>query len=191
MSFEPANKKLSIGSIDDHGISVTAQYNPKELQVDKTVPWSKVNQSNQSNNEGVHLEFTGAEGRSMTVELLFDGYEKNASVAGEIEKLEKLASVRIPTSKKGDERRPHRCTVSWGDQGLPRFDCVIESLSTKYTMFSSGGAPLRATCTVKLKEANVVSMAKASGGAAPAATPASGGGTGGTGGTGSGSGTGT
>jgi len=38
---------------------------------------------------------------------------------------------------------------------------VIESLSTKYMMFDDGGNPLRATCTVKLKEADVVSMGKA------------------------------
>ena len=53
-------------------------------------------------------------------------------------------------------RRPHHCVVSWGDRGLPKFQCVIESLSTKYTMFSSDGKPLRATCTVKLKEATSV-----------------------------------
>ena len=34
---------------------------------------------------------------------------------------------------------------------------VIESLSTKYSMFSSEGEPLRATCTVKLKEAKMKS----------------------------------
>ena len=67
-------------------IEVAAQYNPKELQIDKTIPWSKVNQANQSTTgnaatpkpsggTGIHLEFTGAEGRSMSVELLFDGYE--------------------------------------------------------------------------------------------------------------------
>ena len=73
--------------------------------------------------------------------------------------LETLASVRVPGSKKEDERRPHRCVVAWGEV-LSEFRCVIESLSTKYTMFSPEGKPLRATCVVKLKEADVVSMAK-------------------------------
>jgi len=39
---------------------------------------------------------------------------------------------------------------------VPTFKCVIESLSVKYTMFSDQGVPLRATCTVKLKEADTV-----------------------------------
>jgi hypothetical protein len=182
--FEKAKEKISLRSLDD-GTLVVAQYNPKELQVDKTVPWSKVNQSNQSNERGIHLEFTGAEGRSLTIELLFDGYEdggrttnkSNESVSELVTKLERLASVWKPESEKEDERRPHRCVAAWG-AALTDFRCVIESLSTKYTMFSSEGAPLRATCTVKLKEADVVSMAKGGGGAGggPGGSPRSGGG---------------
>ncbi|MFN0248798.1 MAG: hypothetical protein ACKV2T_18055 [Kofleriaceae bacterium] len=168
MSFEPAKEKLTIGSVDNSGLQVEAQYNPKELQVDKVIPWSKANQSNKTNDEGIHLEFGGAEGRTMTVEMMFDGYETNSSVAPKIKTLEDLASVITAAGEKEDERRPHRCTISWGKRGLPRFDCVIEHISTKYTMFSSEGVPLRATCTVKLKEANAVSAKKpaATGGAA-------------------------
>ena len=166
--FSPKVAKISIGSLDG-GPKVEAQYNPKELEISKTVPWSKVNEANKSNGkstqaQGIHLEFTGAEGRSLSVELLFDGYEKDAGGRGvDVEKavadLETLASVRVPGSKKEDERRPHRCVVTWGNV-LSEFRCVIESLSTKYTMFSPQGKPLRATCVVKLKEADVVSMAK-------------------------------
>lgn len=167
MSFAPAKAKLTIGSLDNTGISVSAQYNPKELQIDQSVPWSKKNAANQANSAeggsaqgGIELEFTGAEGRSMSVELLFDGYEggdRAVDVAGQIKKLETMAAVINPTSPDENLRRPHRCVISWGDRGMPSFKCVIESLSTKYSMFSSEGVPLRATCTVKLKEADKVS----------------------------------
>ena len=50
--------------------------------------------------------------------------------------------------------------VSWGGAKLPNFECVIESLSIKYSMFSSEGDPLRATATVKLKEAQAVDKKK-------------------------------
>jgi hypothetical protein len=55
---------------------------------------------------------------------------------------------------------------------VPTFKCVIESLSVKYTMFSDQGVPLRATCTVKLKEADTVTgqSQSASGGAAGGST---------------------
>ncbi len=162
-----ATGKISIQSLDD-GTLIEAQYNPKELQIDRTVPWSPTGEANKanageasSNNSGVHLEFTGAQGRTLSIEMLFDGYEKSAGagfsvdVAGEISKLEKLASVISPGSSKEDDRRPHWCVATWGTT-LRGFRCVIESLSTKYTMFDSGGKPLRATCTVKLKEADSV-----------------------------------
>lgn len=169
--FKPATAHLTIGSLDDTSVHVSAQYNPKELQVDKVIPWTKASQANKSNSQGIHLEFSGAEGRTMTIEMMFDGYEQNQSVAPKIGILEKLASV-IKVGKKEDERRPHRCTISWGDKNdrLPHFSCVIEHISTKYTMFSSDGVPLRATCTVKLKEADAVSAKKAN------PTPAGGGG---------------
>ena len=176
MSFEPAREKLTIGSLDqpDEAHTVRAQYNPKELQVDQSVPWKKPDSANktgsQKNNakdeDPIALEFTGAEGRTMTVELLFDGYELDAGpartlkVAGQIAILEALARVRDPKSSEEKMRRPHQCIVSWGARGLPAFQCVIESLSTKYTMFSSDGEPLRATCTVKLKEAHAVEKKK-------------------------------
>jgi hypothetical protein len=164
--FENNATKIFIRSLDT-GLTVTAQYNPKELQIDKSVPWSKVNEANKSNakstsTQGIHLEFTGAEGRSLSVELLFDAVEggnRSVDVAQNVSDLETLASVIEPGSPQEDKRRPHRCVCTWGTT-LDSFRCVIESLSTKYTMFDTDGTPLRATCTVKLKEADVVSMGK-------------------------------
>jgi hypothetical protein len=69
--------------------------------------------------------------------------------------------VLSPGDADETKRRPHLCVVKWGAT-VPKFTCVIESLSAKYTMFSDAGVPLRATCTVKLKEADTVT-GKASG----------------------------
>jgi len=173
--------KVTIASKDEPTLQVSAQYNPKELQVDRTVPWSPTGETNNANNDkqvvskhqGIHLEFTGAQGRSISVELLFDGYEKRAvgdfsvDVAGRVAILEQLASVREPGSNEEKLRRPHLCVVNWGST-LRAFQCVIESLSTKYTMFDEKGNPLRAVCTVKLKEADSVG-AKKEAAAAPTA----------------------
>jgi len=48
--------------------------------------------------------------------------------------------------------------IIWG--GLPAFEGVIESVGTKYTMFLPNGTPVRATCTVKFKEASRLSFKK-------------------------------
>jgi len=161
---------IFIGSLDpgETALTVEAQYNPKELQVDQNVPWQKKNQANKApkpgggsapkgDPAGIELEFTGAEGRSMTIELLFDGYETGTSVAPQVDMLYKLASVIKPGSTKEAERRPRKCVCTWGDT-VKAFSCVIASLSVKYTMFSEDGDPLRATCTVKLMEADALSL---------------------------------
>ncbi|MBL0219032.1 MAG: hypothetical protein IPQ07_34835 [Myxococcales bacterium] len=188
MSFKRATSKIRIGSLDvgggaegsDH--TVVAQYNPGTLEVSQNVPWKKPDAATQAGGQGgttgtaakpkskkdenyMALEFTGAEGRSITVEMLFDGYETDGemgdgvSVSDAVKRLEKLARVRDPSSDEDTLRRPHHCVVVWGGV-LPRFECVIESLTTKYTMFSPEGEPLRATCTVKLKEAKRVDKEK-------------------------------
>jgi hypothetical protein len=170
-AFQRARARLRIASIDTPGLRVEAQYNPKELQIDKSVSWVEHRPLNRTDRAGPaptpaptppgvsgdrsDLEFHHPPTRSMSIELLFDGYEKGRSVEREVEKLELLSSMKRPGSKKECERRPHHCIVVWGQvgNGVPPFLCVIETLTTKYTMWSSTGTPLRATCTVKLKEA--------------------------------------
>ncbi|HEY5933320.1 MAG TPA: hypothetical protein VIU61_01720 [Kofleriaceae bacterium] len=181
MNFRAAGAKISLISIDKGSLEVTAQYNPKELQVDQNVPWKKPDAATQAGQQAagggkskgpdenyMALEFTGAEGRTMTVELLFDSYQAGGasrpavSVQGEVAKLEEMARVMEPESQDEKKRRPHHLTVRWGGTMWEggRLDCVIESLSTKYSMFSTDGEPLRATCTVKLKEAKRVDKKK-------------------------------
>ena len=174
--------KLKITSFDEPMnplCTVEAQYNPKELQIDQNVPWKKPEAATQQGSakasasmadEPVTLEFVGAEGRTITLELLFDGYENGEMGAAEVAKnvaaLGALANVRQKGSTDEKMRRPHQCIVVWGTT-LPAFMCVIESFQTKYTMFSEAGAALRATCTVKLKEAAAVDRKAPSGGGAP------------------------
>jgi hypothetical protein len=176
MSFTKATARLHIGPVRTDevpgwgGQDIAGDYNPKELQVDKTVPWSKHSYSNKngdtakSDRGNLHLEFTGAEGRTMSIELMFDGYEQKQSVAEKVRQLELLTNVMHPMDNDENKRRPPLCLVAWGDKGLPTFKCVIESMSTKYTMFASDGTPLRATVTLKLKEADTLSTKDAESG---------------------------
>jgi hypothetical protein len=166
LAFLPARAKLWLGSLDNPKLEVRAQYNPKELQIDKQVPWeeskardnrSGPNRTERNRSVQSDLTFNGAPKRSMTVELLFDTYEiEGASVEPDIRRLEEMSSVQDPETRKPERRRPHHCIVAWGDSnfGMRPFRCVIESLAVKYTMWDHDGTPKRATCTVKLKEAH-------------------------------------
>lgn len=148
LPFQRAQAKLKIGSLDDPELFILAQYNPKELQIKQPVPWTE--------HDNRVVEFTGTKCRTMSFELLFDGYEGHHSVAWILDDLSALASVRDPTAPDEALLRPHRCVVTWGVAGIPPLRCVIESVVVKYTMLDTHGKPLRAIATIELKEADVV-----------------------------------
>lgn len=147
--FQPPSVKLSIGSCErgQQALLVRAQYNPKELDLEMPVPWTE-------HGDEV-VEFGHVVCRSLTVELLFDGFESQVSVQPELDVLVTLASPMRPIGHEHVPRRPHLCVVTWGERGIPPFRCVIESLSTKYVKFGGDGAPLRAIATLKLKEVDL------------------------------------
>jgi hypothetical protein len=151
-------EKLHFGSLDVPSLTVVAQYNPNQLQIDKQITWKRPERLSGSNpdvKKDDEVELPTAPTRSMNLELLFDGYEEHRSVQPEIDMLETMSSIREPGSKEAHLRRAHHCVVAWsGIAGARRFRCVIDSLSTKVTMFSPEGEPLRATCTLKLQEVN-------------------------------------
>jgi hypothetical protein len=154
---DAAVQKLTVYSLEGPRIVVSAMYNPKEISVDKSVPWAK---SPSSKGDAPMLEFTSADGRVMSFELMFDGFETGTNVhAAFVESLVRLANVQDPDGPE-DKRRPPRVGVKWGTGKLPEFQGVIESIGTKYTMFLADGTPVRATCHVKVREASRVSFAK-------------------------------
>jgi hypothetical protein len=148
--------RLVIGSLDNHRLHVEAQYNPKEIDLGITVSWEDhkgiQGRIPKKPEEVVDLEYKGLPPRTMSLELLFDGFEDNKSVEPMIRKLQELASPRDEHSTEKQMRRPHVCVVAWGNKEFPTFRCVIESIAVKYTMFGLDGRALRATCAVKLKE---------------------------------------
>lgn len=160
-------EKLYFGSLDVPDFTVVAQYNPKELQIDKQIQWKKPDRLQGGHPGSVdddELELPTAPTRSMTLELLFDGFEEHRSVQPEIDMLENMSSIREPGSKHAYLRRAHHCVVAWGGlDGARRFRCVIDALSTKVTMFSPKGLPLRAMCTLKLQEVKMLAKTDSAG----------------------------
>jgi hypothetical protein len=143
--------KLQITALDgEHaGQVLEAQFNPKELSVDRAVPWQQ-----QASKGPADLEFEQAEPARMSFELLFDGVEAATSVQPPIDKLTQFSSVETGL------HRPPRVKVTWGSAagGMPAFNGVIEAVSVRYVMFAPNGIPLRATVQVRLKQAAHVSV---------------------------------
>lgn len=150
-----AAAKLTITGIEQ-GATVHAQYNPKEISVDKSVPWQKAPTSLSDQPE---MTFSSAEGRLMSFELFFDTSKQGANVhTTHVAGLQALAMVMNPNGAE-DKKRPPRVKVAWG-AGLPDFEGVIESIATKYTMFLPSGIPVRAACAVTIREASRASFKK-------------------------------
>lgn len=158
----PIPLKCMIKNLDEPGKDIEAYFNPKELSVDKAVKWNN-HKSTKADNPV--LEFTDGEAKTLQVELLFDGYESETDVHKEyVEKL--LELTKIIKAKK----RPPMCIFLWGK--APSFMGVIESLSTKYTMFLPNGTPVRATVTVKMKQADALAVGSKEGDSKKKAGPA-------------------
>jgi len=155
-SIKDPLSKLKIIPVDEGPLTrtVIAQFNPKEVQIDKSVGWT----DQPTPTGSIGLQYTGGKGaRSISLELLFDRSEvKGESVRGDLDALHALTmNVGAGIAKK----RPPLVLVLWGDSmdhSIPNFPAVIESLSVKFQMFSTDGRVIRATATVKLKEAGTI-----------------------------------
>lgn len=120
-------------------------FNPKEITIDKTVPW---NPHKNTEGDAPTLEFTAGQPKTLACELMFDMFEEAGDVhAKYIKELEKFAL--IDSSKK----RPPLLEFFWGSN-FPLFKGVIEGLNVKYTLFLPDGTPCRATVNLKMKQAN-------------------------------------
>src|SRR5262245_18391268 len=142
----PRPTKCIIRNLDKND-QVEAYFNPKELGINKEVPW---NQHKSSESNIPILEFTDAKPKTLSIELLFDGFENQEDVyAKYIRKLETFTEIVDATSK---TRPPMRMSI-WG-KTFPSFMGVIPSIDSKFTMFLNDGTPVRVTVTLKMTQAD-------------------------------------
>src|SRR5687768_14947937 len=125
-------QKLTIKSIDpDDGKKIIANFNPKEIQITKKVPWQK---HKASKGDSPTLEFTEAEAETAQLELFFDTYEERKDVYEEYV-VGLRAMCLVNDTAKGEKKRPPQVMVIWGDKKFLNFKGVITNLAVKYTMF--------------------------------------------------------
>jgi hypothetical protein len=123
--------------------SLDVMFNPKELSIDKGVPWKK---HDASEADQPIMEYTASDPKTLACELTFDGYEQRASVKGHVDTLESMMLVDK------ELKRPPMVTFTWGT-ALQTFQGVITKLGVKYTMFLGDGTPVRATVSFAMTQA--------------------------------------
>jgi hypothetical protein len=128
--------------------SIPFQFNPKELSIQKSAKWER-KPARPSRTAGPP-EFTGADPCKLTVEVFFDATAKDSG--GVVAAVEKLFACCIPTLKTVGTKKalPPLVIFHWGQ--TTSFPGFITQVGAKYTLFSSDGTPIRATCSVSMEE---------------------------------------
>ena len=134
-----ALEKAIISNLDA-GEDIEVLFNPKEYVIEKKTPWSEVNVFGM---DSPPVQFTIGERKRLTMELFFDTSEEKTDVREHTNKIETLMLVNA------QEHRPPLLRFSWGNLS---FDCVLEDLVQRFTLFMNDGTPLRAILKVVFKE---------------------------------------
>lgn len=132
----------------DNGAEVHFLFNPKEFSVEKSNQFAEVNIPGLSS---PLLQFVRGNAKTISMDLFFDTYEKKEDVRNYTDQItgweagEKKGLMDIDS----ELHAPPICIFKWGKFS---FQCIIERVTKKFTMFLPKGIPVRATLTVTLKE---------------------------------------
>jgi nucleoid-associated protein YgaU len=133
------------------GTKIEFQFNPKELQVVKKAKWEAKPSKNKN---APSTEYVGPEAASMSIEMFLDAHDdmdteqRGRDVCQEVQKLID-ACTPTQSSKSSKTPKPPGVVFGWG---RVYFRGYIESVTAKYTRFLPSGEPIRAVCTIALKE---------------------------------------
>ena len=128
--------------------SIDFQFNPKEVTIAKTAKWGR--DAAKGAAKASPVQFQGAEPCKLTLEVFFDsGGAQDGSVVTAVEQLFGCC-VPTPESLSAKKPSPPLVVLQWG--AVSSFPAFITSVTAKYTLFSSDGVPIRATCAVAMEE---------------------------------------
>lgn len=144
---------------------VEVQFNPNELTLNKTATFAEVAIPGL---DAPILQFVRGQSETLTVDLFFDSTEEGTlddarPVTEKTDRFYQLIKIDRHT------HAPPVCRFVWPDRGFAGsqmnaqwrsqnasrqngFQCVVESVRQRFTMFATNGRPLRATLSVTLKE---------------------------------------
>jgi hypothetical protein len=146
--------KAFLAKKDNPSTAVPFLFNPNELTVEKTNQFAEVSIPGLPSST---FQFVKGGVRTLTMDLFFDTYEEKVDVriftdritgwdSGSLFKANPFKGLMDIDS---DLHAPPICLFIWGSF---IFQCIIERVTKKFTMFLPEGIPVRATLNVTLKE---------------------------------------
>ncbi|MDN5797990.1 MAG: LysM peptidoglycan-binding domain-containing protein [Intrasporangium sp.] len=139
------------GSLSKPGAQIdkiSFQFNPKELSIAKAARWIRA--TGQGNEKSGPPQFQGPEPSKLSLEMFLDASDTQGTTV--VKTVERLMACCVPTAASHDRDKgsPPWVLFRWG--GLTGFLAYVSSVAVRYTLFTPGGLPIRATCTVSLEE---------------------------------------
>lgn len=141
--------------------AIPVQHNPTEFTLDKSVQVSEVACPGL---DSPLLQFVRGKSETMTVDLFFDTTDSGMG-QGARSVTELTDRIYSLTKIEPGGHTPPICAFMWnarfpgsntavevGSQRREAFQCIVESVKQRFTLFSPEGVPLRAVLTVTLKE---------------------------------------
>ncbi|MDD4247790.1 MAG: LysM peptidoglycan-binding domain-containing protein [Methanosarcina sp.] len=118
-------------------------YYPTEYSMEKSNEYSKIDVPGL---ETPYIQYSKGNSGSISLDLFYDTFEEQSDVRVHTKKISDLLNI--------DEElhAPPPLSFIWGMPATEPFTCVIEKVSTTYTMFLSTGIPVRARLKITLKE---------------------------------------
>jgi len=140
---------------------LAVQFNPTEISFSKGVQVAEIPIPGL---DSPLLQFVRGQNETLSVDLFFDSTENGMgaaakSVTEQTDQFYQLVKIEP------DSHAPPVCTFIWndsfpgadispqmGNQRRNSFQCVVESVRHKYSLFSPAGVPLRATVSLTMRE---------------------------------------
>ena len=96
------------------------------------------------------LQFVAGQNEKLALDLFFDSTDAGGLGAGAVSVTEQTSRFYQLVKIQPKTHAPPRLRFHWGS-GIV-FDCIVESITQKFTLFSPHGIPLRATLSVTFRE---------------------------------------
>ena len=160
--MEQLQKAMLVANYSDGSMEfIDVQFNPTELTFDKGAQIAEIGIPGL---DSPLLQFVRGQNEKLSVDLFFDSTEDGTG-AGATSVTEKTDAIYSLVKIEPDGHAPPICTLLWnssfpgidllpsaGNQRRNEFQCIVESVKQKFTLFSPEGVPLRATVTLVLRE---------------------------------------
>ena len=128
--------------------TIVASFNPAQLSFTRVVNWRSQGAAHRDTPE---LQYTGAEARKFTIDLLFDTFDTPQAEKQDVRKITSRILHLTTIEEHGDKHRPPICQLKWGAAGI-LFEGVLEQIDQQFILFAENGMPVRAKLRCTFRE---------------------------------------